>query len=161
MIPFLYRYRDALIVAWCLGCIPGQLPSAAWGFSAVPLVAGLSLRAWSRRHIGAHSRGRILSCTERSTTGPYRWFPHPLYLANTLVLAGLAACLAGPDPVRVALLLAGPTALYLVLAGAESRLLRSTRPPSRSAPVDASSGRWSSEWASFLPPVVAWLLAMR
>jgi len=161
VIPFLYRYRDALIVVWCLAWLPVLLPSARWGLSLGPVLVGLSLRAWARRYIGAHSRGRILSCAERSTGGPYRWFPHPLYLANLLVLTGLAAGLTGPRPPIVALVVSGPVLLYVFLARAESRLLRTVLPPDRSTPLDPTSGRWASEWASFLPPIAAWLLAMR
>lgn len=159
MTVFLYRFRGELVVLWGMACLPWILPSRGWTPSALFLLAGLALRAWARRHIGAHSRGRTLACPERVAGGPYRWISHPLYLANLLVLAGLASCVLGPTTVRVALVLAGPALLYALLARAESRLLRRQDPPARTAPLDAVSGRWRSEWASFLPPILLWTWA--
>ena len=159
MTALLYRIRGELVVLWGLACLPWVLPSRGWTPSAVLLLAGLALRAWSRRHIGPHSRGRILSCPERVAGGPYRWIPHPLYLANLLVLSGLAACAIGPDPLRLALALSVPVLLYAVLARAESRLLGTLDPPQRISPLDAGSGKWRSEWASFLPPILLWTWA--
>ena len=160
MIGFLFARRDLLLAGWCVCWVPFLLPSRGWLPSFLPLAAGLALRAWARRHIGPHSRGRKLECPERSTGGPYRWFPHPLYLANLLVLAGLACCAVGPAPVRCAAILSGPAVLYALLAHAESRLLRSRDPAARSVPFDAATGRWRSEWASFLPPLALWILAV-
>ncbi|HXP89486.1 MAG TPA: hypothetical protein VN931_01020 [Fibrobacteria bacterium] len=157
----LYRFRGEIVVLWCICCLPTILPSRHWTPSVAALLSGLALRAWSRRFIGAHSRGRVLSCPERVRGGPYRWIPHPLYLANLLVLAGLGSCLLGPVPLRLAAVLSGPACLYLVLARAESRLLRIQNPPTSMLPLDARSGRWRSEWASFLPPVALWLWAVR
>jgi protein-S-isoprenylcysteine O-methyltransferase Ste14 len=157
----LYRFRGELVVLWSLCWLPWLLPSRQWTPSVAALVSGLALRAWARRFIGAHSRGRILSCPERVSGGPYRWISHPLYLANLLVLAGLGSCVLGPDPLRLAFVLSGPGCLYLVLAREESRQLRIRNPPSRMLPIDSLSGRWRSEWASFLPPVALWLWAAR
>lgn len=161
MIPFLYRRRDVLVSAWCAVWIPFLLPSRAWTPSILPLLLGFALRAWARRHIGPHSRGRTLACPERSTGGPYLWFPHPLYLANLLVVLGLAACATGPSPARLAAILSGPVLLYAALARAESRLLRATDPPARRIPLDPTTGRWRSEWASFIPQALVWIAAAR
>jgi len=153
--------RGELVALWCLAWIPFALPSRRWAFSAVFLACGLLLRAWARLHIGAHSRGRKLACPERVVGGPYRWFPHPLYLSNVLVLLGLASCAVGPRPSLVAWALSGPVVLYATLSVAESRLLRAQAPPPRTSRQDAASGRWTSEWASVLPPILAWLWEMR
>jgi protein-S-isoprenylcysteine O-methyltransferase Ste14 len=157
----LYRFRGEFLVLWGLASLLWILPSQGWIPSIIPLLTGLALRAWARRFIGAHSRGRILACPERVAGGPYRWLSHPLYLANVLVLSGLASCLIGPHPLRITLALSGPTLLYLVLAREESKLLALANPPSRTSPLDASSGKWRSEWASFLPPFLLWFLAAR
>lgn len=90
--------------------------------------------------------------------GPYRWLDHPLYLANLLVLGGLAWRLVGDRPFLVLASLCGPLALYALLARAERQLLNRTLAPATNLPVDARSGKWTSEWASILPPLAVWVL---
>lgn len=159
MTPFLYRFRGELVTLWCLAWVAIGWPSRAYGPSLALLATGLGLRIWARRHIGGHSRGRTMACPCRVQEGPYRFFPHPLYLANCLVLAGLGLEFLGPGP-RLAGFLAGPLALYSILASGESKLLSRTAPPP-ATPLDASTRRWRSEWASILPPIAAWLLGLR
>lgn len=156
MIAFLFRFRGELLACWgllvSLWCWP---PRGSW-VSVVPLVAGLGLRAWARRHIGPHSRWRKLACPERSVAGPYRYVRHPLYLANMMVASSLSLALAGPGWVVLAIL-AGPSCLYIVLARAETSLVRSLSPPERIVAHDSRTGGWRSEWASFAPPLLAWM----
>lgn len=157
MTAFLFRFRGEILAAWGLAALVAHLPPAGCTTSVALLLAGLALRAWARRHIGPHSRGRELSCPEKSVSGPYRFFSHPLYLANTLVVASLSLVLAGPGW-HAALLVAGPVALYGFLARAESAFVRTHPSPERSAPHDAKSGRWRSEWASSVPQIAAWCI---
>jgi len=156
---FLYRHRDRLVVAWCAGCALATWPPVGWVRSWPLLVAGLALRIWARAHIGPHSRGRNLSAPERCVGGPYRWIGHPLYLANLLVAAALGLALSGPAP-AAALFLAGPAALYAALARAESARLRLEAPPPRSQALPWNLRRMRSEWASLVPPVLAWTLLL-
>lgn len=157
MTAFLFRFRGELLASWGVAALFASWPPEGCAASAASLIAGLALRAWARRHIGPHSRGRELSCPERSVSGPYRFFAHPLYLANTLVVASLSLVLAGPGW-RAALLAAGPVVLWAFLARAETAFVRSHPSPERSAPHDARSGRWRSEWASTLPQIAAWCI---
>lgn len=159
MTPLLYRFRGELIGLWCLGATFACWSGRGGRASMLPLVAGLGLRIWARRYAGSHTRGRRMAAPYRAVGGPYRYFAHPLYVANVLVLAGLAWRLAGERPIAVAIALSGPVVLYVVLARAESRLLRQTDAQERLLPVDAAGGRWKSEWASILPPLVAWVAA--
>jgi hypothetical protein len=157
MTAFLFRFRGESIALWSLGALAlgwpprGSLPTFAL------LVAGLALRAWARRHIGPHSRGRLLACPERSVAGPYRFFGHPLYLANLLVAAALSFSLAGPSP-QAFLCLTGPVLLYAILARAETTFVERSGTPARTVPLDRSTGGWRSEWASFAPPACAWAI---
>lgn len=157
MTAFLFRFRGELLAAWGVVALAFQWPPQGCRVSAALLLAGLALRAWARRHIGPHSRGRELSCPERSVSGPYRFFGHPLYLANTLVVASLSLALAGPGWLA-ALLVAAPAVLYAHLARAESNFLQAHPSSERSTPHDAKSGRWKSEWASCLPQIAAWCI---
>lgn len=159
MTAWLYRFRGELIALWCLGVALLSWPARGGFLSLVPLSAGLALRVWARRHAGAHTRGREMSAPYRAVGGPYRFLPHPLYAANLLVLTGLAWRLLGDRPLLIGLSLCGPVVLYAVLARAESRLLTQQAAVATNRPLDARAGRWTSEWASLAPPVLAWVLA--
>jgi protein-S-isoprenylcysteine O-methyltransferase Ste14 len=153
----LYRWRGVLVsgiglsgAAWLR---PWGAGSAMW--SLVPLLAGLALRLWARRHIGLHTRGRCLEAPYRASRGPYAWFSHPLYLANVLVAIGAFGAL-GTDAVR-ALVAALPIAcFYAVLALGESAFLAQGDPPLRTEPVERTG--WSKELWSVLPPSIGWVL---
>lgn len=153
---FLFRFRGELLAAWGIGAFVWGGPPRGYPPSIVLLVGGLALRAWARRHIGPHSRGRVLDCPERSVAGPYRHLRHPLYAANLLVAASLALAIGGPTP-KAFLLLLGPLLLYAILARAETAFVAKSGTAQRRTPHDRSTGGWRSEWASFAPPLVAWI----
>jgi protein-S-isoprenylcysteine O-methyltransferase Ste14 len=154
---FLFRHRDRLLSAWGAGFLVLAWPPRGFGASLVLLIAGGALRLWARAHIGPHSRGRNLSAPVRCAGGPYALLPHPLYVANLLVIAALALQVAGPS-VAAGAALAGPALLYAALARAESRHLRATSPPVRTEALPWSQRRMASEWASLLPPAGLWVL---
>lgn len=158
MTAWLYRLRGELVALWCLATGWLAWPARGGWSTLAPLILGLSLRAWARRYAGAHTRGRRMAAPYRTTGGPYRWLDHPLYLANLLVLGGLAWRLVGDRPFLVLASLCGPLALYALLARAERQLLNRTLAPATNLPVDARSGKWTSEWASILPPLAVWVL---
>lgn len=153
----LFRHRDRLLASWGIAVTIIAWPPEGLLLSVVPLACGILLRLWARAHIGPHSRGRFLTSPERCAGGPYRYLAHPLYAANLLALSALALALAGPGFGAIAIL-SGPTALYLLLGRAESRLLRVLDPPVRATPLPRAERRLGSEWASILPPVVLWAL---
>mgnify|MGYP002348456649 CR=1 FL=1 len=157
MTGFLFRFRGEILATWGLCALATNWPPRGCALSSLLLVAGIGLRIWARRHIGPHSRGRILACPERSTGGPYRFVRHPLYLANLLVVSSLALVLAGPAW-RTALLVAGPAVLYAILARAESRFVADSDAPARAGTHDRISGKWISEWASTLPQIGSWVV---
>jgi protein-S-isoprenylcysteine O-methyltransferase Ste14 len=155
MTAFLFRFRGELLAAWGIAAFAWGWPPRGFAPSFALLAGGLALRAWARRHIGPHSRGRVLDCPERSVAGPYRFLRHPLYVANLLVAASLALALVGPRP-PVLLLLLGPVLLYALLGRAETVFVARSGTPERRTPHDRSTGGWRSEWASFVPPVAVW-----
>ena len=85
-----YRYRG--LFAALLGVLLLLLPPAPFklaGYAGILfLVVAVLLRVWARMHIGEHSRGNELVCSEFVRTGPYRFVKHPLYLSN--FMAGVA-----------------------------------------------------------------------
>lgn len=152
---FLFRHRDRLVGAWGAGSLLVLWPPRGWLPSLVPVLAGLALRLWARRHIGPHSRGRILSTEVKCTGGPYRYLAHPLYTANLLVIAGVSTMLAGPTPAALALV-GGPVLLYAWLAAMEGKALRDARSPERAGALPSAERGMRSEWASLLPPLALW-----
>lgn len=159
MTTFLFRHRDRLVGAWGVGAVVASWTPRGWTPSILAVLGGLALRLWARRHIGPHSRGRILSTEVRCTGGPYRWFDHPLYAANLLVVAGLATLLAGPTPAALALT-SGPAALYAWLAWKERQALDRSGVPERSSPLPRNERGLRSEWASILPPLALWSMIL-
>lgn len=152
----LFRFRGELLAAWGICATILLWPPSGCIWSLPLLLAGISLRLWARRHIGPHSRGRNLSCPERSVAGPYRFVRHPLYAANLLVILSLALSLAEPGW-KTAVAMIGPACLYAALAHAESRFVAASGAPTRNSAHDRISGKWRSEWASTLPQIGSWI----
>lgn len=153
-----YRRRgwlaSAAVLSGALAVWPDRRVVASSVWSLVPLLLGLSLRIWARRHIGLHSRGALPQAPCRVVSGPYRYVSHPLYAANVLVALGILGALL---PVRSVGLSAFPVILlYAFLAHGESRLLARENPPVQCGAL-ARSG-WSKEIWSVFPPLVLWIL---
>jgi protein-S-isoprenylcysteine O-methyltransferase Ste14 len=89
---FLYRFRDILPIPLFLLLLycsrPRPLLSAV---GAVIIVLGLALRFWAAGYLGR--AGRNFDASRLVTTGPYRYFRHPLYFGNFLLVIGALAIL--------------------------------------------------------------------
>ncbi|MCO4773847.1 MAG: hypothetical protein KDA24_27695 [Deltaproteobacteria bacterium] len=107
------------------------LTTLLWGSPL--LVGGLALRLWAFAHLGPAGRTRDPSPPGgRVTTGPFAWLPHPVYLANVLLAAGLAVC-AGLQAGAAAAVVAIVVTFYGVLAARESRQVRPLAPKASAA----------------------------
>ena len=99
------------LVLWLAG--PTTV-SMLWG-TAVSAI-GESLRIWAAGHLN--------KSREVTTSGPYRWFAHPLYVGSSIMGAGLA--IASGSAV-VAMLIAAYLGLTITAAvTSEERFLRRT-----------------------------------
>lgn len=82
---------------------------------------GAVLRIWAVRAIGKRARVRHAGAKELLIAGPYARVRNPLYIANSLILAGLAV--AAGCGVWTLAILAGAVAIYsLVIRHEEDRL---------------------------------------
>ena len=84
----------ALHAAWPLALIAevawlGARPPAAWPWLLAAFVAAQALRAWAIASLGPHWNVRVwvVPGAEPVRRGPYRWLPHPNYVAVAIELA--------------------------------------------------------------------------
>ncbi|HSL23154.1 MAG TPA: methyltransferase [Vicinamibacterales bacterium] len=114
MTAFLARWRVPLGFACGVVAIVFARPSRASLLAGAPIaLAGEALRIWAAGHL---EKGR-----EVTSSGPYRWTRHPLYIGSALLGAGLAVA---ANHVVVAAVAAAYVALALPAAArAEERHL--------------------------------------
>jgi methyltransferase len=89
--PLLFLLHLGWMLGWLIeGLMRNQLSEIWWLWLAVFLLAQ-GLRYWAILSLGRYWNTRILIVpgAKRVTTGPYRYFPHPNYLAVTLELLSL------------------------------------------------------------------------
>lgn len=74
------------------GSYMGLPPAVRWVGAAL-LAAGVGLAMWARFTLGRSSTLTAVPAPEAElvTTGPYRWFRHPIYSAGLLIMPGAAA----------------------------------------------------------------------
>jgi len=85
---FFYRYRAIIAVPFFIVLI---LLSKRPYSLAVPValtVLGLVLRSWAAAYIGKGSRGTMIAAEYRIINGPYRFYRHPIYFGNLLLVYG-------------------------------------------------------------------------
>ena len=70
----------------------GRLPPASGPVGAGMMVAGLALRAWSMRTLGAYYSRTLRTTSDQRVVehGPYRVIRHPGYLGSVMVWTGFA-----------------------------------------------------------------------
>jgi len=87
------------------------------------IIAGLVLRGWAAGYIGSDARARFISASRIVRSGPYRFFPHPLYLGNLLIVSGMLISLQPVVWLAFAVLI-GFLIEYGLIAQAETTFLR-------------------------------------
>ena len=85
----LARRRVALgFVAALVAVIVARPTWASWAIGLVVACAGEAIRVWAAGHI---EKGR-----EVTTSGPYRWMRHPLYVGSSVMAAGVMVAARSP-----------------------------------------------------------------
>jgi len=123
----LYRYRGFIsaVLAFLLLLSP---PVQKIEIIALPLyVFSVSLRIWSRMHIGLHSRGSGLCAPQIVKNGPYSFFKHPLYLSNWLAGVSFAILYSGVSEI-CAIFCFVYLVFLLLLAFKENSFLKEMQP---------------------------------
>lgn len=87
----------ALLAAWALGRLaplpwPGTDDAAARAVGLGIGAAGLALLLWAARTLHRHRTTMLphVGANALVTDGPYRWRRNPIYLADVMILLGLA-----------------------------------------------------------------------
>lgn len=110
--------------------LPGPaLPPAAAPLGLLVQAAGLALRAWSMRALGASYTRTLRVDDGRQTvidSGPYRWVRHPGYLGSLLIWVGFAATSASAAVLALSFGLLG--GVYRRRIVAEEQLLQRDLP---------------------------------
>lgn len=120
----LYRLRavigtSAFIPLWLFG---KPLPAGLlWSLGTI--LPGLALRLWAAGYIGAAGRSKGLEIQRIVADGPYRYFRHPLYLGNFLLVLGVLI-LFRPPAVLMLVIVLGFVAQYSIIARAEEQMIR-------------------------------------
>jgi len=100
MVAALARLRVAL--GWVFGVLVIVLAHPTSGTIAIGMsiaAGGEALRVWAAGHLN--------KAREVTSSGPYRWTGHPLYVGSSIMGAGLAiACASVPDALLIAVYLA-------------------------------------------------------
>jgi hypothetical protein len=90
------------------------------------LIAGLAVRFWASGYIGIEGRAREIGARQRLVSGPYRLLRHPLYIGNSLLVAGMLVALR-PALWLGAVVLAGFIVEYGLIVAAEEAHLSGLR----------------------------------
>lgn len=110
-------------------------PAAVWGIGLPVFLAGVALRVWSQRHLCY----RLKTAPRLAVTGPYAHVRNPVYIGNTLILAGLAVTCELAWAVPLVVLWAG-LVYALAVRFEEARLLK----------------RYGDEYRQYLQRVPRW-----
>lgn len=123
----------------------GRLSPRMWPAGVVIMAAGIVLRVWSVRTLGAsfHRDVRVQPGQSLVTAGPYRALRHPSYTAILLMFGGLGVAQA--DAYSLAVLVVLPTLAYVRRIKVEE------------AAMDATLGQSYRAFAESRRRLVPWL----
>ncbi|MEO0069180.1 MAG: isoprenylcysteine carboxylmethyltransferase family protein [candidate division WOR-3 bacterium] len=126
---WLFRWRGvigafAFIIVYFLSS--PTISSCRYGL--LLLLFGLAWRFWAVGHIGKEVRARVIGAREIVRSGPYRFFPHPIYAGNFLLVLGMLWALNPPVWLWL-VVLAGFFTIYGLIARAEEQYLKDSNLP--------------------------------
>jgi methyltransferase len=89
--PLFFLLHIGWMLGWLVEGLARNQPSSIWWFWLAVFFLAQGLRYWAIRSLGRYWNTRILIVpgAKKISTGPYRFFPHPNYLAVALELLSL------------------------------------------------------------------------
>ncbi len=85
---FFFRYRAIIAIPFFIVLIFLSRHPYSLIVPVALTVLGLALRSWAAAYIGKGSRGNVVTAEYRIINGPYRFYRHPIYLGNLLLVYG-------------------------------------------------------------------------
>lgn len=128
--PLFFLLHGGWMLGWVIeGSLRNQL-SPLWWVWLLVFIAAQALRYWAIQSLGHYWNTRILVIpgARRIQTGPYRYLPHPNYLAVALELLSLPLIFSAWITALVASLL-NAALLLLIRIPAEERALNQAQAP--------------------------------
>jgi protein-S-isoprenylcysteine O-methyltransferase Ste14 len=117
LITFLAKKRVALGFVTTLAALVLARPTwATWRYGLVVALAGEAIRIWAAGHL---EKGR-----EVTSSGPYRWMGHPLYVGSSILALGVVIAARSVPLALLAALYMGATITAAIRT--EERFLRRT-----------------------------------
>lgn len=153
----LYRRRGFIGVVAFLAVLALGRPTPRSCLVGLPaIVLGAALRFWAMGYIGERAWTRDIEVRAVVRRGPYRYFAHPLYAGNFLLVLGTLVALR-PGLFASLAVLAGFVLEYWLIGRAEKNAVAGAAP-------DAESGfrfeRALLDSKTWLLSGTAWLLAL-
>jgi protein-S-isoprenylcysteine O-methyltransferase Ste14 len=85
---FFYRCRAIIAIPFFIILVLLSKRPYSLVVPAVLMLLGMVLRFWAAAYIGKGARGTAIAAEYRIVNGPYRFYRHPLYLGNLLLVYG-------------------------------------------------------------------------
>jgi protein-S-isoprenylcysteine O-methyltransferase Ste14 len=85
---FFFRYRAVIAVPFFIALVLLSKRPYSLVVPVVLTLVGLAVRSWAAAYIGKSSRGTAITAEYRIINGPYRFYRHPIYLGNLLLVYG-------------------------------------------------------------------------
>ncbi len=155
---FLFRWRGLIgfLAFWVVYLISHPtLTSCIRGLLLILL--GIIGRFWAVGYLGNSARNNVIGGQVIVRNGPYRFFPHPIYLSNLFLVLGMLLALNSPLWIS-GVVIFGFFVEYGVIARTEERFLKSTGLPEVKRRFSWHNGL--VEWRTWLTVVGAYLLAL-
>lgn len=153
-----FRWRGVIgTVGFGVVIATGRPLVSSLAIGAASILAGLAMRYWAAGCLGRSGRVREVGAEELVRSGPYRWFPHPLYLGNLLIVIGMLIGLRPPSWLAVAVV-AGFLVEYGFIIAAERRFLAGRELPVANRGFE--SRRALYEWPTWVVTGIAWMLGL-
>ncbi|MBN2620663.1 hypothetical protein JXB22_06170 [candidate division WOR-3 bacterium] len=120
---FLFRCRAWIAVPFFIFLVLFSRPGAYPGIAYALIITGCAMRIWAAGYIGVSARKTPFGTSFLINSGPYKYLRHPLYIGNSLLVAGVTI-LFNPPSWYVLIIIILFTAIYGLVIVSEQAYIR-------------------------------------